>query len=139
MRFLLFIIIGFILLSCNKEIEKLELFSEEAFAFRLDESWELNSSIRLKGFVQNEVEDLYKINISYYADLIQENGDSIARVDEGEIMLENEEELSDVEIEVQIELDSTFSAGKYKLRFYVTDENSLREISKSVSFELTTD
>lgn len=139
MRFLLFIIIGFILLSCNKEIEKLELFSEEAFAFRLDESWELNSSIRLKGFVQNEVEDLYKINISYYADLIQENGDSIARVDEGEIMLENEEELSDVEIEVQIELDSTFSAGKYKLRYYVTDENSLREISKSVSFELTTD
>jgi hypothetical protein len=54
MKQLILIFITLMLFSCSKEQEKLELFSEEAFAFYLEESWELNASARVKGFTQLE-------------------------------------------------------------------------------------
>ena len=57
MKKLIFIFAALTIFSCSKEQEKLEIFSEEAFAFYLEESWELNASARIKGFTQLESEE----------------------------------------------------------------------------------
>jgi hypothetical protein len=137
MKKLILIIIVLSFFSCSKEQEKLELFSEEAFAFYLETSWELNASARIKGFIQQEdEEDFYIAKLSYSINLITPALDTLANVDYGLIDERNPEEMVDIELDTQIEIDTAFSVGKYKIIFIVDDNLSQRTASSEKEFEL---
>jgi hypothetical protein len=138
MKKLILIFITLTLFSCSKEPEKLELFSEEAFAFYLEESWELNASARIKGFTQQEdEEDFYNAKLSYSINLITPAADTLINIDYGLIDERNPEEMIDVELDTQIEIDTAFAVGKYKLVFIVDDNLSQRTATSQKEFELT--
>ena len=126
------------LISCSKEQEKLELFSEEAFAYYLEDSWELNATARVKGFTQLEDDDdNYSAKLSYSIDLITPSADTLSDVDYGLVDELKDEEMIDLEIETQIEIDSSFSVGKYKIVFHVEDNLSQRSVSSEKEFSLS--
>ncbi len=138
MKKLIYIFAALTIFSCTKEQEKLEIFSEEAFAFYLEESWELNASARIKGFTQQEDdEDFYNAKLSYSINLITPAADTLINVDYGLIDERNPEEMIDVELDTQIEIDTAFAVGKYKLVFIVDDNLSQRTASSQKEFELT--
>lgn len=124
-----------LLLSCSEQ-PPLELFSPEAFAFELDNGWELNASINVKGFVQEEKNDLFNTNLSYKIDLVTPEQDTLKEFDFGSIVEKNKEESLDATIEVQAEIDSNFSPGNYFLLFYVKDDNSGRDTNSVKTFIL---
>lgn len=119
-KYLLFSLLIVLTFACAKE-EKLELFSPESFAYSLDSGWELNSSVRARGFLQKENNDRYIARLSYNVDLVTPNGDTLFNADYGMIDQENDEEIMDLAIETQMEFDSTFSKGKYILLYRVED------------------
>ena len=138
MKKLILIIIALSFFSCSKEQEKLELFSEEAFAFYLEESWELNASARVKGFTQVEDDnDNYNAKLYYSINLITPAADTLSDVDYGLIDESREEEMMDLPLETQIEIDSSFAVGKYKIVFIVDDNLSPRTVTSEKEFELT--
>lgn len=127
-----------ILSACRKEQAKLELFSQEAFAFSVDNGWELNASAVVKGFFQTENDTAYESKISYSVDLITP-ADTLRNVDYGIINRKSAEELLDLSIESQVEIDSSFSTGSYKVVFNVVDELSKRTVKAEKMFELSED
>ncbi len=131
----LFLIISII--ACSNEEEKLELFSPEAFAYSLDAGWELNASCRVKGFEQKETDNQYSAKLSYIIDLITMEGKINKGVTEGFIDETSKEKLSDLPIEIQIQIDSSYATGKYKIVFNVTDNFSEKEIKLEKEFELS--
>ncbi len=124
-----------IVTACSKKEEKLALFSPESFAYELDSGWELNGSVRVKGLRQEKNKDQYIAKLSYSIDLITPAGDTLKNAYDGIKDVNKKEEISDVPIEVQIELDSTFAKGKYVVHYFVRDDLSSQsaEISDTVS------
>ena len=167
MKKLILLVVVLTIFSCSKEQEKLEIFSEEAFAFYLEESWELNASARIKGFTQQESEeylpktgrkiqetddgsiilddkvetkvlmDIFTAKLSYSINIITPASDTLTNIDYGLIDELSEEEMVDLVLETQIEIDSAFAVGKYKLVFIVDDNLSQRTVSSEKEFELT--
>ncbi|MBU2506441.1 MAG: hypothetical protein KJ799_06930 [Bacteroidetes bacterium] len=119
--------------SCASDEPKLELFNPEAFAFSLDEGWEINSSANVKGIKHIQSEDEFSIQLSYHINLINPEFDTLEYADFGKIEKTNSEQFLDIPIESQIELNGTFPLGEYKIVFSVFDENS----KQSVSIETT--
>lgn len=132
----LFLIIIFFSVCSNDE-EKLELFSAEAFAYSMSPGWELNATCRVKGFVQNENNETYSIKLSYTVDLKTPEGKILEGIGEGLIDEKSKERFTDLPIETQAELDSTYLPGKYKIIFNVTDDFSQKQISIGKEFELS--
>lgn len=122
--------------ACSSEEPELELFSPEAYAFALDNGWELNSSVRVKNFKQIESDGKYYTAIAYHLDLITPQ-DTIKEADFGSIEETYNEEIMDLAIDSQIELDSSFTVGSYRVVFYVEDLNSQKRDTLFVNFELT--
>jgi hypothetical protein len=138
MKKLIFIFAALTIFSCSKEQEKLEIFSEEAFAFYLEENWELNASARIKGFTQQEDEqDNYIAKLSYSINIITPAADTLTNIDYGLIDELSEEEMVDLVLETQIEIDTTFAVGKYKIVFIVDDNLSQRTVTSEKEFGLT--
>lgn len=131
----LFLIVSII--ACSDKEENLELFSAEAFAYSMDDGWELNASCRVKGFEQKENDNQYSAKLSYMIDLINTDGKINKGVTEGFIDETSKEKLSDLPIEIQIQIDSSYAAGKYKIVFNVTDNFSEKEIKLEKEFELS--
>lgn len=127
----------FIIASCSKKEEKFELFSAEAFAYSLDESWELNASCRVKGFIQNENNDKFSAKLSYTADLLTPDGKLLGGIDEGLIDKSSDEKIIDLEIEIQVQLDNFYLPGKYKIIINVTDDLSQKTLKIEKEFELS--
>jgi len=117
--------------------EKLELFSAEAFAYSMNPGWELNATCRVKGFVQNEDNEIYLVKLSYTVDLKTPEGKLLEGIGEGLIDEKSKERFTDLPIETQAELDSTYLPGKYKIIFNVTDDLSQKQISIEKEFELS--
>lgn len=138
-KFLLAVALFAVLYSCTKEEKKLELKDINVFAFALDTGWELNATASINGFDQIEENDLYKAKISYYANLITPAGDTLSEIDYGVVDEEDEEEILIANVELQVELDSSFSAGNYKLLFFINDDNSGKTAEAEKSFEITPD
>ena len=134
--FNLFLIIISIWACSSKPEPNLELFNGEAFAYEIGDSWEVNATINAKGFLQKEVENIYHFNLSYSVDLITPEGDSLNSIFNDIVEEKNKEEIIDVPLEAQIEIDSTFSSGKYALVFNVRDEFAKQTKSVNVSFNL---
>jgi hypothetical protein len=64
MKKLILIVICFITVtSCEPEKLNLELFSPDAFAFTMEEGWELNATVNVKGFKQISEEDVCRRSV----------------------------------------------------------------------------
>jgi len=135
-RSILLLLFLSMLLSCSKKDEKFELFSAEAFAYSMDSGWELNSSCRTKGFRQIEETGNFKAKLSFTADLTTPDGKIIFKVGEGLVNQSSKEKFSDLPIETQIQLDSTYKTGKYFLTFNVSDKLSGKSTSIKKEFVL---
>jgi hypothetical protein len=134
--FALLIVVLF-LYSCSKEEEKFELFSPEAFAYSMDNGWELNASCRAKGFLQKEENETFTSKLSFSVDILTPANETLQGIGEGLVDINEEEKLADTQLETQILLDSTFNSGKYIITFNVTDDLSGKTTSIKKEFELT--
>ena len=121
---LLTILIAVIFIGCSEEPD-VKLFSPEAFAYTLDNGWELNATVQASGFAQVEKEnsDLYYTHLNYTVNLFTPE-DSLFDVDHDSVIDSTEAEIMDLQIETQIELDSGFTAGNYTVEFIVEDAYS---------------
>lgn len=132
------LILLFSLSACkNKPEPKLELFNPQAFAFDIGDSWEVNATVNAKGFLQNEKNNEFNIKLSYFVDMITPEQDTLKKIFVDTLSSIQKNEFIDIPLEAQIELDSTFEAGKYKLLFNVTDEYSKQKKYIDVVFNLT--
>ena len=130
------ILISLIFISCADD-PKLILFSPESFAFSLENGWEVNASVNAKGFAQlgKENSDLYFTKISYSVNLFTPE-DTIFNADYDTIIDSTNEEILDLPIESQLQLDSGFKSGEYKLEFIVLDDYSQTKDTLSTRFVL---
>ena len=134
----LFVLSLLLLTSCSKEETKLEAFNPEAFAYDLGNTWEVNAMINVKGFEQREGSgDTFEASISYSADIKTPDGKTVENLYSDKINISAQEEIIDIPLEVQFELDSTYSFGKYKIIFNITDNYSQNSITGSAEFDLT--
>lgn len=131
------ILISLFLSNCSEEEKVLEVTNTDAFAFRLNDGWELNASALVSGFEQIEEEDSYSAKLSYSVDLVPPSSDTLNEIDYGLVDLNNEEEIIDAPVEVQIEFDSTFAQGEYSVIFRITDDLSGKQVTASEQFQLT--
>lgn len=111
--------------SACSEDPKVKLNNPEAFAFSLDEGWEINATVQTVGFAQHEKEssDLYFTHIEYLVNLYTPQ-DTILRADYGSVFDSTAEKKIDVQLETQMELDTGFSKGNYVVEFVVEDKYS---------------
>lgn len=134
----IFVIISLLLITaCGKKEVPFEVFSEEAFAFDLGDSWEVNAQVRVKGFTQLEKDGVYNASIKFSVDLIKPDGDKIESVFEDEKYETKNEVIMDLPLEAQFELDSTYQTGNYTLIYNIKDNNSDSKISKEIKLELS--
>lgn len=131
------LIIIFIFTACSKKEVKYELFSAEAFAYSLDEGYELNARTMVKGFKVGEVNKSFIASLSYSVDLIMPDSTVKANFDSGIIKKEEKEEFGEVEISIQKQLDTSYKPGKYKVVFSVTDEAAKKSLKIEKDFDLT--
>jgi hypothetical protein len=125
-----------LLISCSKKEEvKFEAFSPEAFAYDIGDGWEVNATINVKGFEQEERDDESFASLSYSIDLINPEDDSTKNIFSNSKEV-NEKEINDVQLEAQFELADTSALGKYKLLFNIKDNNSGKTTSAETDFEL---
>lgn len=122
-------------MACSEPEPNLQLSNPEAFAFDLGDSWEVNASIKAVGFLVEE-EELYSAKLSFSVDLIS-NKDSLPSIFNDQIDESSGEEILDLMLDAQIEIDSTFAEGDYKLLFHVTDILSNQNDTISVAFNLS--
>lgn len=124
--------------ACSSQPEpNLELFSPDAFAFNIGDYWEVNATIYAKGFAQAEREENYIYRLSYSVDVITSESDTIISIFDDWIEEESPEEYLDTQLEAQIEIDSSFMPGKYRLIFNVKDELYDQSSSIAIDFNLT--
>lgn len=124
--------------SCSKKEEKFEAFSTEAFAYDLGGSWEVNATVRIKGF--NQIIDKetgnYAATISLVVDLVKPD----STVEKGKFSYvhseTSKEKISDVGLEAQFELDSTYQEGDYRVIFHIKDANSDNQTSIETNLTL---
>ena len=107
-KIILVLIVSLIVISCSKKQVPFEAFSSEAFVFDIgDGIAEVNSTVRVKGFVQTEKDDNYKAAVN------------------------------DVALEAQFNLDSTnYKSGVYTLIYKIADTNSENTLETEVNFDL---
>ena len=133
------VLLGVVLLlffSCGKKEEvKFEAFSPEAFAYDLGDSWEINATVNVKGFVVKEVGDQSSASISFSVDMVRPDSIEVKNIFTDSKDLTNDE-LIDIQLEAQFELDYTFPDGLYKLKFNIADNYSEGTTSALAEFEL---
>lgn len=124
-------------MSCGKsEDTKLTAYNAEAFAYDLGGSWEVNATTRVKGFVQKERNGNYTALLSYEIDLVTPANDTIKSLISNTEDKIKKEKMSDVDLETQFDLDSTYSEGTYKVIFNVKDVNTEQTAKSSAEFVL---
>jgi hypothetical protein len=126
----------FLLSACSKKEEKLEVFNAEAFAYYLENSWEVDATTRVKGFKQTEKDTVYTAKISYSIDLVKPGGETVKSIISKTEDKVNDEKFMDAPVEVQFDLDSTYQDGDYKLIFNIKDAETGNTASASASFKL---
>jgi hypothetical protein len=127
----------FVFSTCSGPEPNLQLSNPEAFSFDLGDSWEVIASVSAKGFAQEEKEDSFSIHLSYSVDLVTAEADSLISIYSDNVDSNDSEEFIDLPLEAQIEIDSSFAEGSYKLVFNVKDEISNQIKSIEVKFDLT--
>jgi mRNA-degrading endonuclease RelE of RelBE toxin-antitoxin system len=136
-KIILILIASLIVISCSKKEVPFEAFSAEAFVFDIgDGIAEVNSTVRVKGFVQTETDNNYKAAVAYEIDLLKP--DSTVRKSIFKFVQKNEntEPISDLALESQFNLDSTYKSGVYTLIYKIADKNSENTLEIKVNFDL---
>lgn len=127
----------FIFFSCSKKSEnKLVLSNHDAYAFSVENGWEVTTSVMVKGFMQTSKNGKNYAQLSYSVDLVKGNGDTVKSVASDKAEDENADELSGIKVEAQIELDSTYTPGKYKVIFNIQDNLSKNSIKSAEELDL---
>lgn len=139
MKYLSMLFLSFLLITgcAKKEETKLQAVNPEAAAFDMgDGAWEVNASVIVKGFQQDEVDGFFNSELSYSVDLQKPDG-SLVKNKFSDVMTNKEKEkLTDQQLNIQFELDSTFVKGKYKLVINIKDKNSAQTVSVEKEFDL---
>lgn len=135
-KFTLTLLFLLVIVSCSKKEEvKFEAFSPEAFAYDIGDSWEINATVNVKGFVKKEVGDELSTSIDFRVDLLDPNG-----VLTKDVFIDSKDvtskELIDVQLEAQFELNYNSPDGLYKIIFNITDNYSGKVLSAETEFEL---
>ena len=136
-KFISLFVIIFIFAACSKKVVKFELFSPEAFAYSLDEGYELDAKILVKGFHINEADKNFSAKLTYSADIVMPNGTVQKDVNTGVVSKEEKEEFTEMEISIQKTLDKSFKTGKYKVIFNVTDDATKQQLKTEKDFGLS--
>ena len=138
MKKIFFVLVSLlIIISCSKKDVKFEAFSAEAFAFDIgDGTAEVNATVRIKGFTQTEKDDIYKAAVAYDVDLIKPDSSISKSVFKFVQNDEGQEPISDIALEAQFSLDSSYTEGTYTLVFNITDKNSENKTETKVNFDL---
>lgn len=150
--------------GCSKKEEtKLTAFNAEAFAYDLSDGWELNSTVRVKGiqfkeekldekrttikvekqssnttsYSAKEEQTRFVSSLEFSVDLVIPKGDTVKSIFKGTDKKENMEKVSDLPLEVQVNLDSTYKAGKYKVIFNIKDNFSGQKTTAEKEFEIS--
>ncbi|MFA7227686.1 MAG: hypothetical protein WC061_01520, partial [Melioribacteraceae bacterium] len=108
----------------------------ETFAYSMDTGWELNASVRVKGFDQKESGGKFRTDLYYYADLATPDGKLIEKISASPIKKSAGERMTDIPIEFQTKLNADSPMGIYKLTFYIKDNADSRRAKISSYFEL---
>ena len=130
------IILLAVLISCSKKEEvKFEAFSPEAFAYDIGDTWEINATVNVKGFVKKEVGDELSASLEFTVDLTGPDSLRVTNIfsDTKEV---SSNELIDIQLEAQFELDYNSPDGLYIINFNVTEINSGKVTSAQAEFEL---
>ena len=137
-KIFLFIISLIVIAACSKKDTKFESFSAEAFVFDIgDGIAEVNSTLRVKGFVQTEKDNNYKAAIAYEIDLLKPDSTITKSIFKFVQNDENTEPISDIALEAQFNLDSTtYKSGVYKVNYKIADKNSQNSLETKVKFDL---
>ena len=123
-------------ISCSKKEEvKFEAFSPEAFAYDIGDSWEVNATVNVKGFVKKEIGDELSASFDYSVDLIGPDSLQVDGIFADTKEVESDE-IIDVQLEAQFELDYDIPEGQYQIRFNIVDNNSGQTTSAQSEFEL---
>lgn len=128
-----------ILFACKKEEPvNLEAFSPQGFAYDLGDLWEVNATVRIKGFQQNINEETkeYSAAVFYKVDLEKPDGGVAEDIYKFLKKVNNHERLPDIGLEAQFELSSDHAEGIYKLIYNIKDELSGMQTVAVVEVEL---
>jgi hypothetical protein len=126
-----------LLISCSKKEVKFEAFSAEAVAFDIgDGTAEVNATVRVKGFTQTEKDNIYNAAVAYEVDLLKPDSSVRKSVFKFVQSSEKKEPISDIALDAQFSLNSTYKAGTYTLVFNIADKNSDNKTEAKVSFDL---
>ena len=139
-KIFLFIVGLLIIAACTKKDVSFETISSEAFAFDIgDGTVEVNSTVRVKGFVQTEKDKIYKAEIAYEVDLFKPDSKVEKSIFSFVQKDEESEPITDIALDAQFTLDSTYKAGTYTLIYKIADKNSDKTLEAKVNFDLTWD
>jgi len=129
----------FLFSACSKKKEeKLNAYNSTAFAYDLGGgSWEVDATTRVKGFAQKEENNMYTASLAFEINLITPKNDTIKSLISKVVDKSEKEKMSDTDLEAQFDLDSTYSAGTYKLIWKVKDVHSNDTSSTSADFKLS--
>jgi hypothetical protein len=129
---------GVLFYSCSKEEpSNLSAYNAEAFAYDIGDRWEVNASTRVKGFEQKEQGDnKFIATIAYDVDLITPAGDTLRALISKVEDKNASEKMTDIGLDAQFELDSTYTEGEYKVFFMVKDVLSGNNASTYASFKI---
>jgi len=123
--------------SCTGENDvKFEAFNPEVFSFDIGDEYEINASVRVKGFEIKGEGTEFNSSIGYELDLVKPGGETekafISKIEDFNFS----EKVSDTGIDIQFNLDTTFSKGQYKLIFNLKDVFSGKTANTSADFTL---
>lgn len=124
--------------ACGTEEKNNLEVSTNAYAFDLgDGAWEVNATSIIKGFKQNENNETFTASLTYEVDIVTPAGNTLKSLVNKTEDKSEKEKISDFQIETQLNLDSTYAPGKYRLVFRVKDVLSEQADSASAEFEIT--
>jgi uncharacterized lipoprotein YajG len=132
-------VIIFFLAGCGKEEPPYEAVNPIAFAYDLGNGWEVNSSVVVKGFKTNQMDNQFTSKLSFNVDIVTPAGDTIKNISSGVRDHISEEKPKDLSLESQFELDSTYVSGKYKIIFKIKDEITTLPLVEEKEFDITAD
>ncbi len=123
--------------ACSKkENAKLEAFSPEAFAYNMGDSSEVDATTRVKGFVQQQENGLYKAELSFEVDIVTPSKDTVKSLVSRVVDRSKKEKMSDTSLEAQFDLGSNYKDGKYILIYRIKDMKSGESTTSTASFDL---
>jgi hypothetical protein len=123
--------------SCSEEKNTdLEAYNTEVYVFDIGDEYEVNVSLRLKGFKIEEEGSELKSSFLYETDLIKPDGSR----EEGFISKTEDvlftEHVGDTGLDIQFNLDGNFEPGEYTLVINLRDNYTGSQTKTETEFRL---